>query len=305
MLGLMSIFSLDFLALECFQEGVNNKYFTTVLLWCTMPILLAFCILAIGALRVAVKQLLERNAQDTTAATSRIANQHAFFLLLLSYLILPPVSNKQLQALDCVPLDYNGMHILRSDSAIDCGSPKYLRFRAVVILFIMLYQSIPICWLLLLYRERRSLNPSTSNHDTLLALHMRDQDTSLDSIRFLFNDYVPSKWWFEIVEMYRRIVIVGIIPLCSPVTATRASLGVVLSIVSLMFFREERPYRERKVNLIAYVSPFSHLAPDFFFSFFKTMKRMFAFMNSIRFFLLYDAGCSNCDIGDFLWCPID
>ena len=58
---------------------------------------------------------------------------------------------------------------------------------------------------------------------------------------------------------YRRIIICGVIPLCSTVNATRASLGVVLAILSLMYFREERPYREKQVNFIAYVAQFAIL----------------------------------------------
>ena len=267
LLGLLGIFSMDFLALECFQgSGVapDERYFATVLLYSIIPILLASLVAVAGVARAFIaRSILLRakqhtssssSAGDVSAAVGRIANQHVFLLLLLSYLVLPPVASKQFQALDCIPLSHSGASVLRSDTAIDCHGADYQNFRAAVIFLIFAYQSVPVLWLALLFRRRSMLNPSMNNRDARLALYMRDHNSSLDTIRFLFHDYKCSKWWFEIVEMYRRIVICGVVPLCSTVNATRASLGVVLAIASLMYFREEAPYRMRFVNAIANVA---------------------------------------------------
>jgi len=35
-----------------------------------------------------------------------------------------------------------------------------------------------------------------------VALTLRDGDASLEHIKFLFHDYVPGRWWFEVVDMY-------------------------------------------------------------------------------------------------------
>lgn len=102
-----------------------------------------------------------------------------------------------------------------------------------------MYQAIPMVWMALLFKLRDQLNPSTSGNDRRLALHVRDHNPNLDSLRFLFNDYRSNKWWFEVAEMYRRIAFVGILPLTSPLSATRASLGCVLAIASIAYYREE------------------------------------------------------------------
>jgi len=88
-------------------------------------------------------------------------------------------------------------------TGIDCNDADYKKFRVVVVLFIFVYQSIPMSWMILLYQARAQLDPSTSGNDHRLALHVRDNDHSLDAIRFLFNDYRCEKWWFEVAEMYR------------------------------------------------------------------------------------------------------
>jgi hypothetical protein len=96
----------------------------------------------------------------------------------------------------------------------------------------------------------------TSNNDQRLGLFIRDHNPHLASLRFLFNDYKCDKWWFEVIEMYRRIAFVGLIPLTSPSTASRASTGIVLAILSVAYYREERPYRVEFTNFIAHVAQF-------------------------------------------------
>ena len=51
----------------------------------------------------------------------------------------------------------------------------------------------------------------------------------------------------------------GVVPLCSPLPATRASLGVVLGIMSLAYFIEEKPYRVEATNFLAVVAQYAIL----------------------------------------------
>ena len=52
---------------------------------------------------------------------------------------------------------------------------------------------------------------------------------------------------------------IGVLPLTSPVNATRASLGVVLAILSVAYYREEQPYRVKFTNSIAYLAQYTIL----------------------------------------------
>jgi hypothetical protein len=113
--------------------------------------------------------------------------------------------------------------------------------------------------MMLLWRHRRSLDPPTSTNDEETALFVRDHNEDLAPLRFLFHDLRIDKWWFEIGDMYRRILFVGIVPLCSPLPATRASLGVVLGIMSLAYFIDEKPYRVEVTNFVAVVAQYAIL----------------------------------------------
>jgi len=95
-----------------------------------------------------------------------------------------PYQMKHFQALDCVPFKHDGSSYLRVDTAIDCQSTDYQQFRAVILVFLFLYQSIPVAWFVMLFSIRKRLNPRDSE-DPNLALFIRDQDNELDSLRFL------------------------------------------------------------------------------------------------------------------------
>jgi hypothetical protein len=91
---------------------------------------------------------------------------------------------KHFQALDCIPFPHDGSSYLRIDTAIDCLGEPYKAFRLSIIFFLVLYQSIPVLWFVMLYKIRKRLNPRDSP-DPALALFIRDQDKDLDSLRFL------------------------------------------------------------------------------------------------------------------------
>jgi hypothetical protein len=153
----------------------------------------------------------------------------------------------------------SGERYLRVDTSIDCHSDHYYEFQYVVTFFIALYQLIPITWMLILYWHRSALMPTCINYDENLAMFIRDNNRSLGSFRFLFVDYKCNKYWFEVADMYRRIMFIGVVPLISHEPATRASFALLLSIISVVYFSHYQPYRLPFTNVIAFVAQVSIL----------------------------------------------
>jgi hypothetical protein len=281
LLSALGFMSLDFLSIECLQDA-KERYYTTVYLWSIAPIVATGAIFITALMRISyayskfsaslVSQSLKSRRfrmrsenpdidspivkrQKYETEKQQIIAQGVYLALLLSYLVLPPVAMKHFQALDCIPFSHDGSSDLRADPSIDCASNKYLNFRIHVAFFVVLYQSIPIVWFILLYRKRKKLHQRDKT-DILLALYVRDQDKSLDALRFLFNDYLPARWWFEVVEIYRRTLFVGILPLISPEASVRASVGIILGVMSVAFYREEQPFRVSFTNFIAFIAQY-------------------------------------------------
>ena len=182
MLGLLNVFSFDFISVECFQDA-GDRYFNTVYLYSIAPLVVAFMVMAVGGMRVCASVVKGGSISDA----NHIKSQHLWVFLFLTYIVLPPVAMKQLQALDCIPFAHDSSSFLRVDTGIDCSSSRYVLFRSRVFIFIFIYQCIPLIWLLLLYVRRDALNPPVSKSDANLALYVRDKDVSLKSLRFLFD----------------------------------------------------------------------------------------------------------------------
>jgi len=157
--------------------------------------------------------------------------------------------------MDCVLIA--GERYLRVDTSIDCKSPKYLTFRAVNAVFICLYMSVPLSWLVLLFRLRRRLNPPTTSADAGLVLWMRDRDPTLAPVRFLFSVYQPRYYYWEALELYRRVAFIGVLPLLSAKADRRAAIGVLLSIVSLAVYGEVGPFQRNSTKVLARVAQYT------------------------------------------------
>ena len=109
----------------------------------------------------------------------------------------------QFQGLDCETL--GELTFLRADSSIDCNSPVYKSFLVVDSLFIVAFQSIPLVWFVLLWRVRGLLNPHSSGvggeaQDAAIQEH-RMSDPRLAHLGFLWQDYTPRRWYYEVVDM--------------------------------------------------------------------------------------------------------
>lgn len=231
-MGALSFFSFDFLSLDCLFE--KSDHTTSVYLWSAAPICVALILIVVHC---------GRSRSSTTSALT-------YRLLLLGYLVLPPVSLKQLQALDCVTVA--DKRYLRTDTSIDCDSSEFQTFKAIDGSFIALYLATPLVWFGLLYLKRDWLNPSqTSGLDTKHGLFLRDTTLELEPLRFLFGIYKMDYWYQECIEMYRRILFVGVLPLLSSDSSTKAFVGVFLATFSLIYYRELEPFLKANTNLCA------------------------------------------------------
>jgi hypothetical protein len=123
---------------------------------------------------------------------------------------------------------------------------------------------IPIGYMMILMYHKDQINPPDCV-DMEEALDMRDQDKSLHSISFLFHDLKPNRWFHECIDMYRRIMFIGVLPLLSSIDAfqndisIRAYIGIYLSLISAIYFREVAPYRVEFTNVLATIAQYQIL----------------------------------------------
>ena len=115
------------------------------------------------------------------------------YLLGLSFLAFPMVSSLAFQVFNCETFD-DGNRFLRADYSLDCNdSDAYGPVRALAWAAIALYPlAIPLICLALLLSTRKAI--------------LTEQPTPLSrSLAFLHKDYEPQMFWWEIVEITKKV----------------------------------------------------------------------------------------------------
>ena len=82
------------------------------------------------------------------------------------------------------------------------------------------------------------------------AFEKRATDKHVAHLRFLFADFRCSMYYYEVVEMYRRIFLLGVLPFV-PTPIIRAGFGLLFSVCFAMLFRELVPYHRLESNTLA------------------------------------------------------
>ena len=115
------------------------------------------------------------------------------YLLGLSFLAFPMVSSLAFQAFNCEIFDDNST-FLRADYSLDCNdAEEYGPVVALAWTAIVIYPlGIPLSCLVLLLSTREAI--------------LTEQPTPLSrSLAFLHKDYEPSMYWWEIVEIAKKV----------------------------------------------------------------------------------------------------
>ena len=149
---------------------------------------------------IAAEVLNKRKAANLKAGIIRALP----YLLYLLFFAFPLVSSRAFQAFDCEEFD-GGTHFLRADYSLDCNdNAEYNQVFFLAWVAIALYPvCVPLLYLALLLSARKAI----------LTEHPTDLSRSLS---FLHQDYAPSMFWWEVVEISKK----ARCPLCRPTLTT-------------------------------------------------------------------------------------
>jgi serine/threonine protein kinase len=247
----LSWVSFDFLSFECAFKR-SNSLFYTVYAWSALPLLVILLNGAVYRCRLWWSRGAIGASSGDNQFGQQLEQQHAYIAVLITYLVLPPVSRRQFQALDCVTVA--GGKFLRMDTSVDCDSPEFRSFRVVDACLISVYLSIVVFWLAILLKNRKLMNPWLT--DEARSVYLRNMDPKLAAFSFLFQVYRVDYYAFECAEMLRRLLFIGVLPLVSSSSSRRAACGVALALFFTATYREVRPFVRDATNTLAQVASY-------------------------------------------------
>ena len=224
-----------------------------------------------------VEWSVEAVAASSAAAAKRSA-ECTGLLFFCAMLLYPQISTQILAALRCRDLGPD-VSVLEVDYAISCLSPVYASYeRTAVVLVLLWVLGIPLGLLLALlhhWRQSRRRWEATARggagqqlQERLLgqppprrpAAHddevQREPETLVEynygrvrlSFGFCVDDYRPGCYWFEPVDMLRKLALSGLLQFVEPGTAAQVFFGCVLAFCSFGMQLWLQPYREAEAN---------------------------------------------------------
>ena len=180
---------LDLPVLTCIQLG---SFFDQLLILILAPWIIGLLVLACS---MGIEVVTRRKTASLKAGLIRGLPS----LMCLLFYAFPIVFSWAFRALDCEEFD-DGTRFLRVDYSLDCNDAEHGRVVSLAWVAIALYPiGIPLLYLTLLLSARQAI--------------LAEQPTDLSrSLTFLHQDYAPSMYWWEMVEISKK----ARCPLCRP-----------------------------------------------------------------------------------------
>ena len=173
------------------------------------------------------------------------------WLLMLAFLVFPMVSSSAFRAFSCEDFD-DGRSFLRADYAIECYTEDYTRVEHLAWLGILLYPvGISATFASLLFASRRAIREKLP---TALS----------KALGFLVDDYEPAFLWWELLMLWRQLLLVGFAILISPGTIEQLVISFLVTLSYMLLFAVAAPFKNEGDDYFAQACSFALTAVFFF-----------------------------------------
>ncbi|GMH76388.1 hypothetical protein TrLO_g509 [Triparma laevis f. longispina] len=232
----------EMINVECFLQktqilpesvyGYYGAFMATML----TPILISFALLGFT--------LYKHRKQNNLEARRKLEATSFFLFFLLLYLVFTNTTQMAFSILYCDTYGDDKTKYLVADRSIKCEGSEYKFFKGLAIFFIVLYPiGIPVTYFFELWKHRKAI----------LDADKRENDPDIKHISFLWRDYRPKYWWFEVYECGRRLSLTGGLILIGSGSDSVEQLvyALLISVIGLFVITHCKPYNESEENAIA------------------------------------------------------
>lgn len=165
-------------------------------------------------------------------AREKVDQRYFSLILWLTFLMYSSVSSTLFLMFACDDLD-GGKTYLRADYKIDCNSPIHLRSQIYAAFMVVIYiVGIPVLYAILLFRSRKVLMDGSARHE----------DAGSRSFSNLWELCRPHRFYYELVEGGRRILLAGLVVFILPNTVGQVAIALVIATFFMVLSEMVDPY---------------------------------------------------------------
>ena len=170
-----------------------------------------------------------------TEALRNVWHKHMSVILLLTFLVYSSVGAVIFQMFDCEKID-DGKIYLRADYSIQCDTAWHRALMVYSAVMVLLYPvGIPALYAYLLFKNR----------DVLADSDLRDTDESVQLTSDLWKSYKPSRFYYEMIECGRRLLLTGGVLLVDDDTSAQVAVIFMIAVSFGLLLEGLAPYESR------------------------------------------------------------
>ena len=226
---------------NCFSHSIEVTIYTSFMTSAVVTLVFALMAIIYYQLRrlytIKIKNYNTRDVKDLSEA------KEAYFryVFLLMFTMFPTTSTQVFQMLPfschkiCVDIDNKSCRsYLRSDYSVECFTGAYNNF--VVLAFVMLLYVVgfPLVTLFLLWRyypkEAQTDYSDQEGHEVQAA-----------ALSFLYENYCPNSWFWEFLELVRKIILTSVLVLIGRESPTDLGVATIMSGLYTVLFVSYKP----------------------------------------------------------------
>ena len=185
----------------------------------------------LGLLAATYAVALRKYSAAGNDVLAEIRHKHLSAVLFLLFFVYSSVSSTVFRMFGCDSLD-DGEEYLRADYRIRCTDEKHRALQVYAGFMIAVYPvGIPLMFGALLYPHRGVLSDPRADKATA------------ESIASLWEPYRPNRYYYEIVECGRRILLTGAVVFIYPNDTAQIAITIIISFIFFVVSEVLSPYK--------------------------------------------------------------
>lgn len=218
-------FNLDFLSSSCIFPSLDH--YRRLLATTIIPITLLLVMTGTYFLSRKINGVSRDSLQATWA-------RHVSVGLVITFLIFTSTSTAIFKTFVCDTDALPERGFLRSDYSIECFTLTHTLYRTYAGVMIFVYPlGIPFIYFVLLYKNKEVL---TQDNDR------RRENAKVAPFIFLWKDFKPNMYFYEVIECMRRILLTGFLVFIKPGSSIQVTVACLFAFISLSVFEVIMPH---------------------------------------------------------------
>jgi len=243
-LWLSAIVKLEYFQLGAFGCMVDTGFYNMLLFYTLTPIFIT--------LLLVVYNLLGKVMYKSDKLKQKEIFDNCFtFFLTMTFAVYAVVSARVFNTFLCDTYGDDTTNYLVADQRIDCDSAEHKLYKWYARLMILIYPvGIPVLYLSLLMKQKDVLQLN-DNDKTKMT------NTEIKKLAFLYDEYEPQYWWFEVYVCVQRMSLTGLLVFIKPGTVIQVLVGIGFSMFSIWVYFTTTPFVKDSDDTLANITQLS------------------------------------------------